>query len=226
MGRYIRIICPIMTVRDAIMYVVPRSVRASLIGVFTAAAVAGTFALSPLPNVEIITFCAFVAGFLFGSRVGGMVGALSMFLFSAISPYGSGLGYPFLLLTQVVGMSIAGLVGGSLRKVLRNLKSTSPWSMYVFGVSGIAVTLLYDAITTLGFMYPMIPFSEFPSVFAAGIPFTVVHVASNAVLLGVVAPFVARSIRSMLGEVEVESHIAEKRLHEVEGEDAAETRHV
>ncbi len=196
------------------MYVVPKSVRASLVGVFTAAAIAGTFALSPLPNVEIITFCAFVAGFIFGSRVGSTVGALSMFIFSIISPYGSGLGYPFLLMTQVVGMSVAGLFGGSLKKVLQNFKSTSPWTMYLFGVSGAAVTLLYDVITTLGFMYPTIPFSEFPSVFAAGIPFTLVHVVSNVILLGVVAPFVVRSIRAMLGEVEVGHRVDKEELYE------------
>lgn len=204
------------------MYVVPRSVRASLIGVFTAAAVAGTFALSPLPNVEIITFCAFVTGFIFGARVGGGVGALSMFLFSVISPYGSGLGYPFLLATQIAGMSVAGLVGGLLRKLLRNFRSTSPWTMYLFGVSGATVTLLYDTITTLGFMYPMIPFSEFFSVFAAGIPFTIVHVVSNVILLGLVAPFVVRSIRAMLGEVEVdETPVAEEEACD-EGEEREE----
>ncbi len=200
------------------MYVVSRPVRASFVGVFTAAAVAGTFALSPLPNVETITFCAFVAGFLFGSRIGGMVGGLSMFLFSIISPYGSGLGYPFLLATQVVGMSIAGLTGGLLKGLLRGFKSTSPWTMYLFGVTGAGVTLLYDVITTLGFMYPMIPFSEFPSVFAAGIPFTIVHVVSNVVLLGAVAPFVVRSVRIMLGEVEAQSDGAEAEVEKVAGQ--------
>ncbi|MEM4948928.1 MAG: ECF transporter S component [Candidatus Jordarchaeales archaeon] len=202
------------------MYVVPKSVRASLAGFLTAAAVAGTFALSPLPNVEVITFCAFVAGFLFGWRIGGMVGALSMFIFSAISPYGSGLSYPFLLATQVFGMTVAGLVGGLLKGLLRNFRTTSFWTMYIFGVSGAAVTLLYDVVTTLGFMYPMIPFSEFPAVFAAGIPFTVVHVASNVVLLGIVAPFVIRSVKAMLGEVEP-STAEELRESETEVEESS-----
>ncbi|MBS7287348.1 MAG: hypothetical protein KIH01_00990 [Candidatus Freyarchaeota archaeon] len=38
----------------------------------------------------------------------------------------------------------------------------------------------------------------------AGTPFTVIHVASNVILLGLVAPFVVKSVRAMLGEVEVE----------------------
>ncbi len=214
------------------LYKPPRSMRATLIGMFTAAAVAGTFALSPLPNVEIITFMAFIAGFLFGSRVGGLVGAFSMFLFSAISPYGSGLGYPFLLATQIVGMSVAGVVGGLLRRPLQGFKSTSFWARYLFGVVGAAVTIFYDIITTIGFMYPVIPLSNFLSVFIAGIPFTVVHVTSNVILLAFVAPPVVKSVKTMMGEVEVSSEevyrvksTAELEHGEAEGHERATRMH-
>lgn len=67
-----------------------------------------------LPNINLIFFIVFTAGFLWGAKAGILVGAVGMGLWTTFNPYGPA---DFaIMLTQVVGISFSGVIGFFFRK--------------------------------------------------------------------------------------------------------------
>jgi len=66
-----------------------------------------------LPNVNLMYFVVFSAGFLWGIGPGVAVGALGMWLWSAFNPGGPT--DPFTTAAQIFGMSLIGLLGAAFR---------------------------------------------------------------------------------------------------------------
>ena len=80
------------------------------IAMFVAVGIVLGLTLSAIPNVELVTAVCFVAGFLLGPSAGVLVGGLTEALFAGFHPMGSSFGV--LLASQVVGMALAGALGG------------------------------------------------------------------------------------------------------------------
>jgi uncharacterized membrane protein len=166
-------------------------VRASI---FTAFAIGSGFSLLMVPNVELITVIVFLSGLTLGVRWGVLVGGTAEFIFSVLNPFGSGLVFPPLLISQVVSMILIGAFGGILRSVFfRNEYSSKRITM--LAINGFILTFLFDSLTTLS--YPLSVGFDFPQTFGiyiSGIGFTLLHQISNAIIFPIVIPKVVKHL--------------------------------
>lgn len=141
-------------------------------------AVAATLILIFIPNVELITFTCFIAGILFGWRVGIFTATLTATIFEiAVTAIlgSSGIIFPF----KVISYCIAALFGAFCGKCFWKLKKRD------FMIMGAFVTLIFDILTTIGMLFMLSqPLHAFPLYLLAGTPFYIVHQVSNAILFG------------------------------------------
>ncbi len=152
------------------------------IGIFVGLAVALSLPLVQIPNVELFTFVVFLSGYLLGWFEGGLIGALSIFIYSFFNPYGLP---PFpVLLAQIVSMTIIGVTGGIAFKTnFFYLRKISPFlGMALFGLG---LTLIYDFLTNLSVAYLV---GKFWEVMISAIPFSLVHIGSNTFIFFVLTP--------------------------------------
>jgi len=119
-----------------------------------------------LPNVEPLTFFAVLAGWLFGKKKGIAVGASSLYISNFFVVGGQG---PWTLM-QMLAFSVAGFLGGFLRK-----NSTVLETVVIIIVS----TLISQIIFNIGWGI-LIGFNILLA-FATGLIFTIIHVVSNTI---------------------------------------------
>jgi hypothetical protein len=131
------------------------------------------------PNIEFTSLLIFLVGALFGTVIGGLLGATIMLINGFLSPWGfAGLMLPF----QMAGMFIVGVAGG-----LYGQSKKGGYSLGSCGetaILGASLTLLYDIITNFGVAvsYMLLGMPVFPAFVGAiitGAPFSLIHVASN-----------------------------------------------
>lgn len=114
--------------------------RALLTSLFIALVVAGGQALAAVPNVEVVTFLVFVAGFLLGPRLGALVGGVGMGAHSMFNVMGAAM-VP-VLAVQVASYAAVGFAGGVV----------GPWLATRLGrIAGAAVACLAGAALVLGY---------------------------------------------------------------------------
>ena len=148
--------------------------RAAMVAVLTAACVASNYALIGVVNVKFMDLIVFVAGFSLGPIVGASVGVLTWLVYGSINPYGFSL--PILLITSA-GESLYGIVGGFLGRGSERIFNRVSDSAK-FAVIGFLLTFVYDLVTNVVSGVSVgIPI---PVALVTGIPFAIVHEASNA----------------------------------------------
>lgn len=161
-------------------------------GVFTALPIVLKIPILQIPNVEFFSFVVFTSGFLLGMLEGGIVGALSMSIYTIFNPYG----LPPLPIgiAQVLSMIFIGILGGLLYKMihLRKIKKISLSIFICMGITGFSVTLLYDIITNLGVVIVM---GQFIPIMIAAIPFSLIHLLSNTLIFILLTPLLFRLAR-------------------------------
>ena len=145
------------------------------LGIFTALVAALGFALSGIPNMELMTLGAFIAGAWVGVAGGAVVGALSIALYSGLNPYG--FAPPPTFLMQVTGLALVGAAGGLLGPRLETLPGAP--AVAVAAALGFGLTLLYDLLTNLGTAWSA-GLDVVPTLIA-GLTFGVWHMLWNAV---------------------------------------------
>jgi len=166
-------------------------VRASI---FTALASGLGFSLLMVPNVELISVIVFLAGLTLGVRWGILVGGTAEFIFSVLNPFGSGLVFPPLLLSQVISMIIIGAVGGLLRPLFFK-KDFSKKNIAGLAIIGFLLTFIFDSLTTLS--YPISVGFDWPQtigIYISGIGFTFLHQISNAIVFAIGVPSVIKHL--------------------------------
>ncbi len=161
-------------------------------GLLAAVAAAAGFALAGVPNVELVTLVVCVSGVLYGPGVGVVVGALGEAIFSLANPLGPA--PPMILLGQVAGMSLAGVLGGWMGGV--SVPRARALSAIAWGGLGVLVTLLFHLITDA--TYALMARLTWAYILA-GIPFYVVHLVTNAALFAVALPMVLEAAQARLG---------------------------
>ncbi len=160
-----------------------------------AVGVVSGLALAGIPNVELVTATIFVAGNILGSSAGALTGALTELIFAGFHPMGSSMG--ILLLSQVVGMSLAGAIGGISAPVI--IRLSGGVRMVAVAVLGFAVTLMYDLLTNLA--YPLaagFSFSQIAPYLIAGVPFAIIHCMSNMIVFAVLVTPLLHRLRRVL----------------------------
>ncbi len=166
-------------------------VRASI---FTALAIGLGFSLLMVPNVELISVVVFLSGLTLGVRWGVLVGGTAELIFSVLNPFGSGLVFPPLLLSQIISMIIIGATGGLLRPMFFK-KDFSKKSIAGLAISGFILTFIFDSLTTLS--YPFSAGFDLPQtigIYISGIGFTFLHQISNAIVFAVGVPSVIKHL--------------------------------
>lgn len=160
--------------------------KTSTTAILIAVSVAVGFLLAPVPNVEGMSAVSFFSGCLIGWTGGLLVGSLSMLLFSMLNPLGPA---PFpVLVAQVLSMGVVGACGRLWQRWAVG------WSRpEVAGVvMGGLLTLAYDVVTNYGVAVSMGRWKSPLVVIAAGMPFAVIHITSNALIFGSVGAVAVR----------------------------------
>jgi hypothetical protein len=155
-------------------------------GGLVAAAFALKYPLIALPNIEPLTLAFFAVGYAYGVRWGAFVGALGMGIYASFNPLGPAI-FP-VWVSQLVGMSSVGMIGGMIGKWLRS-GETARRRYWPVVLGGILATLFFDLVTNLAFALAIGPFW---AVLVAGIPFAAIHIGSNALLFGLIFPILER----------------------------------
>lgn len=159
---------------------------------FSALAIGLGYALLMIPNVELMTLIIFISGIMLGAKWGMLIGAFSEGIFSIANPFGSGLIFPPLLISQIMSMMIVGLTGGIMRRVFFHAQYTS-FKIGLAGFMGFILTFIFDSLTTLS--YPVS--AGFDAVqtwglYISGIGFTLLHQISNVFVFSVGLPVVMK----------------------------------
>jgi uncharacterized membrane protein len=141
-------------------------------------------------------FLVFVGGFCFGPLAGALIGIISWVVYGVLNPYG------FMLqvwVATIVSESIYGLFGGFLGKSLAstNFSNNHLTLSILFGTVAFFLTLIYDLITTVVYA----PMFGVPFLIAiiVGIPFTVLHEFSNAIIFSVCSVPIITRLEKLLG---------------------------
>ena len=169
--------------------------RIVLAALFTAIGVALGRLMAGIPNVELVTLSVFVGGVFCGMRAGAAIGALVMLVHSLLNPLGPA--PPPLLPAQMAGFALAGIAGGFLG---RRSRLAGARGALAAGAAGFAVTLVYDALTTLATAFIALGAGGFArgvwGVAAAGLVFAAIHVGVNTALFAVAVPPVVAAGRA------------------------------
>ncbi len=147
-----------------------------------AAAVGGRVALQWVPSVEPIIPLAIIAGILFGMKEGATLGAgayviSNFFIWGLQGPW---------TIFQALGAGVAGMLGG----VFGKLHKVGNRELIVLSLIG---TGLYEIIVNIGGIASGIGLLglgliAIPLYFATSLPFSAVHVATNAAFARLFAP--------------------------------------
>ncbi len=110
------------------------------IGLFAALIYVLSWGTATIPNVNLVFFIVFSAGFMWGAVPGMIVGALGMGLWSAFNPYGPAMAP--IMVAQMVGAALSGVVGAVFRR--QNWHNRDGWLLVFFPAAcGLGCTLLY-----------------------------------------------------------------------------------
>ena len=154
-----------------------KSIELSAISVFSALAIGGGYALSFVPNVEVMSFLVFSSGFIFGVKVGSLVGLISMTIYTTWNPWGGPI--PVISLAQIFGMSLFGAVGGFYGSSYRQRVNFSIVDLLEIGFIAAILTLFYDIETSIAYAYAFGLEKALLWVIIAGTPYMLIHVISN-----------------------------------------------
>ncbi|MGQ9679925.1 MAG: hypothetical protein ACUVV4_04070 [Candidatus Bathyarchaeia archaeon] len=151
----------------------------SIIVLMTATCISTNYLMLGLVNVKIMDLIVFALGLSLGSTVGVTVGVLTWLIYGTLNPYGFSL--PILIAT-CIGESVYGLAGGALKKS-NFYGSPESDSRYLtagakFAILGFLLTFIYDQFTNLVSALT-IGLPVYVGL-VMGVPFSIVHEASNA----------------------------------------------
>lgn len=163
------------------------SSKIAKMGISIALAIALKWVLLQVPNVEPISFVVFSSGYILGAIEGGIVGLLTMLVYSVFNPYGMA---PLpVLIAQVISMAFIGLTGGVVAKLTWFSKANTTLKFLAIGAIGLVLTLVYDILTNLAVAYMA---GQLIPILIGGIVFSLVHIISNTIIFAVLSPAIFR----------------------------------
>ena len=183
----------------------PSSVRTSpslAVGtVFTALAVGADFALAGIPNIKLVDTLVFLSAYLFGFRVGASVGILSEFIWAYASPWGApGIIAPFL----VAGEVVYAVAGSTAARFWSSGSFATPAKSVVFGGLLVICAFVWDLetnfATALIAYWPTVTTLRVLTTMLGGIPFMLMHEASDFAFGLLVVPAVILTIPRLAGQ--------------------------
>jgi len=92
--------------------------RTARIALFAALAAALGFLFAPIPNIELVTFSLFAAGYAMGLGAGAIAAILAVLLYFGMNPYGSSFLFPPLLAAQLAAAVFIAALGALCARLL------------------------------------------------------------------------------------------------------------
>jgi len=92
--------------------------RPARIALFAALAAALGFLFAPVPNIELLSFSLFAAGYALGFSGGVAAALLAVLLYYGLNPYGSSLAIPPLLAAQLLAGAFIAALGALFARLL------------------------------------------------------------------------------------------------------------
>ena len=168
----------------------------SITAIMTALALVGNYALVAIPNLELGSTVLFVTAYIFGATMAIWSTLIMSLLFGIINPWGAFI--PQIWISQVLGWFYVVAAGSIMGRQGKSGKQLQPrkWEL---AITGGFVTFIFEQITNLGYSITFgIPFLI---AVTAAIPFSVVHIVSNAVIFAQVVPIMDTSLRKQLKDL-------------------------
>lgn len=166
-----------MTAADRPSRVIETPVRlVTRIGLFSALVYVFSWATIYLPNVSLIFFIVFSAGYLWGKTAGMLVGIIGMGLWTTFNPYGPA--HLYIMIAQLTGASLSGLLGSFFR-------ATNPRTL---AGTGLRIKLaLSGGLSALLYFLPVMTvdawlFGPFWVRLIGGLPWVGLSVAANMII--------------------------------------------
>jgi len=134
--------------------------------------------------VELFTVAVFLSGVLAGPAWGLWIGGVARLTFSIANPYGPP--HPWILVAQVIGAALVGLLGGVARPWLFHGSDASGASrrrVAILLVCGFVATTFYDVLTNAA---QYLAYGSWTLTLALGAIPALQHLASNLVIFAVV----------------------------------------
>jgi hypothetical protein len=170
-----------------------RSRWISITAIMTALALVGNYALVAVPNLELGSSILFVTSYIFGFQMAVWSTLIMSLLFGIINPWGGFI--PQIWLSQVVGWFYIVAIGSILGRRGSKEKRVEP-SKWELAVTGAFVTFIFEQVTNIGYSVTFgVPFIL---AVTAAIPFTMLHILSNAVIFSQVVPMLDRALSQQL----------------------------
>lgn len=159
-----------------------------------ATAVTTSTLLIYIPNVETITLTCFIAGYMYGKRIGIATGIVTTMVWEIIASTlmggFSGIVFPLKLLVW----TLTGVLGA----ISHDIKVEKHWELAIIGGF---LALFFDLVVTIGVTIPLYDSSKksfltlYLFYFVQGLPFfTIPHILSNAALFSII-PKIARAMK-------------------------------
>lgn len=135
-----------------------------------------------LPNVNLVFFIVFTAGFVWGAAVGVLVAVIGMGLWTVFNPFGPA-ALP-MMLSQVLGMVVSGLAGAVFAEIYSHDISRLKLVLYLS---------LFSVICTLGFYLPVNIvdgwlYQPFWPRFVTGMAWSLISLGSNLLIFSLLFP--------------------------------------
>lgn len=155
----------------------------SLIIFMVSASLVSNYAMLWIHNVKFMDLLVFVSGYLMGLIPGMIVGILIWLVYGTLNPYGSNLTILAATCTGETFYAIAGWLSSKLNlcpevNFMERFWDREIWLMNLkFGVIGFFATFFYDLFTNI----ISVAIVGLPPLMAiiSGIPFSIIHEASN-----------------------------------------------
>jgi hypothetical protein len=168
----------------------------SITAIMTALALVGNYALVAVPNLELGSTVLFVTAYIFGAPMAIWATLIMSLLFGIINPWGAFI--PQIWVSQVIGWFYIVTIGSIMGRQDIGGKRFEPrkWEL---ALTGAVVTFIFEQVTNLGYSVTFgVPF--FLAVSAA-IPFTIIHIISNAVIFSQVIPMLDTTLREQFKDL-------------------------
>ncbi|MCP4631619.1 MAG: hypothetical protein GY855_01740 [candidate division Zixibacteria bacterium] len=151
--------------------------------VFAALAVALNYALAFAPNIKLFNLIIFLAGFWGGINAGILAGFASSLIYFIFNPFGMS---PLpLLITQVICITIVGIVGG-VCKFVNCFNKKLVYIILIATIIGASLSILYniavDSITAMTSGVPILAYV------ISGIAWSGINIIINTIAFAVLIP--------------------------------------
>jgi uncharacterized membrane protein len=156
--------------------------RIARVAIFSALIYVFSYATLYLPNIKVIFFVIFSAGFLWGSISGALVGALGMGMWSMFNPYGPA-AFP-IFLAQVAGAAACGPVGSLLSKCHWHAMHRNMLVIALAGCSIICTILFFLPVNVVDAWV----YQPFWPRFISALPWTLISLVSNIFIFPLLFP--------------------------------------